>query len=60
MNNYSLYNYHLELFLFHLEKLRFLTTFYELENENINIEIPDIPYEEVEIPEENFDDLDDI
>ena len=60
MNNYSLYNYHLELFLFHLEKLRFLTTYHELENEDINIEIPDIPYEEVEISEENFDDLDDI
>ena len=60
MNNYSLYNYHLELFLFHLEKLRFLTTFHELENENINIEIPDIPYEEIEIPEEDFGDIDDI
>ena len=60
MNNYSLHNYHLELFLFHLEKLRFLTTFRELVNEGINIEIPDIPYEEVEIPEENFDDIDDI
>ena len=60
MNNCSLYNNHLELFLFHLEKLRFLTTYHELENEDINIEIPDIPYEEVDVPEENFNDIDDI
>ena len=57
MNNYSLYNYHLDLFLYHQEKLRFLITYHELLNEDNNIEIPDIPHEDFEIHEETLNDL---
>ena len=57
MNNYSLYNYHLDLFLYHQEKLHSLVTYQLLINKDNNIEIPDIPYEDFEIPEETFNNI---
>ena len=52
MNNYSVHNYHLDLFLFHLEKLHFLVTYLTLENEENEEIIPDIPNQTFEYTEE--------
>ena len=43
MNNYSVHNYHLDLFLFHSETLHFLLIYQSLINEDIIV--PDIPDE---------------